>query len=315
MGSAFPQSSTSRSRDMELWRRVAIALGLGGLVGGGVWYVSAALRSSRIMRAVRPGAAKPATGLTFWVTGSLDPGWVDALQFFDFTTAKLVDGTDRSPASDWQTVQEASTYAGIPMHGWGWAYARSHEEAAREGAFAAEAALEANVPAYWVNAEKHWLIPEHGASSDPVGVMATYVQAFRAVAPEIILVNNCMTGWSSTRIRDREVELIQLFDVYGPMIYAANKTDGNPKTQAKKWKRAADLARRARRPWCPMLATGRISTKDGNIWGNLEGAVELQREYPADWITFWVGPNPGPRFTSRNHVNMALAEFPGAVHA
>ena len=300
---------------MGIWRRVAILLGLGGLVGGGVWYMAGALRSSSAMKAVRPGATKPATGLTFWLTGDLEPGWVDALQFFDFTTGKLVNGMRPSPPEDWQAVQSASTYAGIPMHGWGWAYARNHDEAAREGAYAAEAALAAGVPAYWVNAEKHWLFPEHGGSNDPVGVMATYVDAFRAVAPDILLVNNCMTGWSSTRIRDREVELIQLFDVYGPMIYAANKTDGNPKTQRTKWKRAHDLAQRARRPWCPMLATGRISTKDGNIWGNLAGAVALQKEYPADWITFWVGPDPGPRFMSPNHVNMALAEFPGAVHA
>ena len=64
-----------------------------------------------------------------------------------------------------------------------------------------------------------------------------------------------------------------------------------------------------------MLGTGRIDEANGNIWGSLEGAVALQKEYPADWITFWVGPDPGERFLSANHVNMPLAQFPGAVHA
>jgi hypothetical protein len=172
------------------------------------------------------------------------------------------------------------------------------------------------IKCYWVNAEKHWLgLGDEPDVSDPLIAMAAYVAAFRAVAPGVTLVNNSMTGWMSYDIRgDREIALLQLFDVYAPMVYAKSR-----ETQKKKWVRGFELARAAGRPYAPMLGSGR--EEGGSFWGYFysggseAGVLELQKDYPAEWLTFWIAPSDPDRLWAANEQNPAIIDFKAEVQA
>lgn len=259
---------------------------------------------------------KPAIGSTFYVTSSLAKGWADSVGGLDFVSAKIING-QKLLFGEWEPVAMAAQAHSVPFHGWGWVYARDTEEAEREGRAAGNQAKAIGVKAFWVNAEKHWLgLGNEPAVEDPIGAMATYVSTFRSVAPGIDLIYNSMTGWMSYQIRDQEVELVRLFDAYGPMVYATSR-----ETQAKKWVRGYDMANQAGRPYVPMIGSGRLNDAGTKYWGYFlgkgmePGIAELQKSHPAEWITCWIAPQGGDRLYAANVENPSILEMKELVQA
>jgi hypothetical protein len=171
---------------------------------------------------VKPGSRKPAIGAANYVTQYYPAGWQAYIKDLDFVTSKVINGTNKE-SGQWEAVQAAALQYGVPFHGFGWAYCRTHTEGAREGRAFADRSLELGLPAFWVNAERNWL-GNQGAepTSDPIGSMFALVEAFRAAAPNVALVYNCQTSWATNdpHFRANEAALVAAFDVYAPMIYA-----------------------------------------------------------------------------------------------
>lgn len=283
-----------------------------GLGGAGAAYLST--RAYGALRgAVKLTSKKPAVGLTFWLSKNNPPQWRQELRPFGFVTVKTMSGTKRSDTSQSGPVIEAARAAGVPVHSWGWANARSVEEAAMEGSLAAQAALELGAPAHWVNAEHQWAGGYSGEAGapDPLAAMAAYVQAFRQDAPGIILVFNGTTSWISSRLKGLDEQIASLFDVYGPMIYSSG-SEGGTKTMRKKWALGHARAKAVGIPYAPMIGSGR-QDKKGNYWSNLASVAEIQAELPADWIAVWMAPGRLDRIYTANQLNPSLADFSRGV--
>ena len=179
--------------------------------------------------------------------------------------------------------------AGIPFHTWGWVYATNYEQAAREGELQGKKALELNSKCHWVNAEREWA----GTSGapfypDPMGRMAEYLKAFRAVAPGIPLANCSMTSWSQPALKPIQVAIHKMFDLATPMCYSSGE-QGGVKTMRLKWNRNWNLINSAGRPFAPVLGTGRVDPKSKKIATNLRAIAEQQKTQPADWICLFNG--------------------------
>jgi hypothetical protein len=300
---------------MEDWRTWVLAflgVGAGGFLTSRAW--------GALTGRVRMFSSSPAVGLAVWRESMMPADWGASLAAFDFVSIKLVGGHDPCDGPECQRMIEVVRSSGAVPHGWGYHYARSVDEATREGAAAATACLAYQARAYWVNVEKEWA-GQWGepATGDPVSALAAFVATFRGQAPGVPLIFNGLAGSNLPgSLQAREVEIARMFDGWGPMIYGTRRA-----TIAGKYRHGAAVADAAGVKFCPMPATGR--EENGSFWGFANssasdpGLYALAAESPPAWICFYVGSKGGAMIAQANQENPSLIaaadrlKEPGAI--
>jgi hypothetical protein len=285
---------------------LAILTAAGGAVAYAVTRPFGALKG-----VVRFTSSKPAVGIT-WYLKTGNEGSERYAGDFDFVVVKTTDGQSRKSGDQYRELVAQADDAGTPVHAWSYCYATDPDRARKEGKAAAEAALAIGARAQWINCEHQWAGGYSGeaGAADPFTAMEALVLSFRAHAPGIPVVFNSTTSWMSPRL-DAEADraIASLFDAYGPMVYSSG-SDGGRKTMRRKWERGYKVAIDVGIPFVPLLGSGREDYNvAGRYWSNLDTAHELQREMPADWITFWIAPNGGDRIYAANALNPSLIDF------
>ena len=258
-----------------------------------------------------------------------DPGWASALPAMDAVSIKVLDGARHFKSGGNHEFVKYVQGLGIPVHGWGFHYCRDIAEATREAKAAAAICKQMGLKAYWWNAEKNWF----GSSSvapvmDPSGAGMQFMHIFKKNAPGIPVIGNC---WSWEKVPGRPHVpglmpfLIAAMDAFAPMIYATS-----PKTVVKKWITRGKRSAAQGTPFCPMVGTGRIQTKDDrgqpigkhNVWGwandqsGIRGLLSLSKsEVKPVWVAYYYGNGTGPMASVGNMYNPPLSTLAKALRA
>ena len=258
-----------------------------------------------------------------------DPGWQSALSSMDAVSIKVLDGSRYFKGGGNHEFVKYVQGLGIPVHGWGFHYCRDIVEATKEAKAAAAICKKMGLKAYWWNAEKNWF----GSSSvppvmDPSGAGMQFMHVFKKNAPGIPVIGNC---WSWEKVPGRPHVpglmpfLIAAMDAFAPMIYATT-----PKTVVKKWVTRGKRSAAQGTPFCPMIGTGRIQTKNDsgqpiakhNVWGwandeaGHQGVLSLSKgEVKPTWVAYYYGNGTGPMASVGNMYNPPLSKLAQALRA
>jgi hypothetical protein len=168
---------------------------------------------------------------------------------------------------------------GKGIHGWGYQFCDSIEQADREIERLKIQIAKYGIEMYWVNAETQWW-----NSPNPVAYMNHFVQRFRSEFPGVGLAWNGYTG--ASKYGDA---FIQMFDIWGPMTYGTC-----PDTISGKIRKLAATGESAGVTYCPTVRVGEKKKDTGNCthWGYAfgpDGLTTLNAELRFPWINFWHG--------------------------
>lgn len=222
--------------------------------------INAAIRAAaRAVRArARPEPSCPELILTMWQRRLLASNWVDLLEGFDAVSLKCVDGPKPYRRDDLLLMLSRLEDRGLAIHGWGYHYCRSVEEAEKEARAAADACLEHGMVAYHFNAEKHW-----AESADPQRSAMAFAEIFRSMAPKVRLLANCFNAQATPALLDH-------FDAFEPMCYGTKVGTIARKIENRMGRTDIPSAKKA-----IMVGTGRRDdTVKGRAWGYIEGDGE-----------------------------------------
>jgi len=274
------------------------------ILGGSLWF-GATRAFGAFSGTVKPLSGTPAFGVSLWKPQFLPQGWENAVARLDFVSIKINDGSSAYTTGE-KGQELAETYTrirqlGVATHGWGWHYLdTTTDKAIQEARSAIEACRHFKLKTYYVNAEHNWT-----KSANPVATMTTLVQTFRTEAPDIKLVYNSSVGPGGAPTLAPQV--IHLFDVYAPMVYATTR-----ERCAEEWRDRHAEAVKAGVPYSPMGGSGRASDHPGRFWSYTYGPlgqIELQRDYPAEWVVPFLGNTAGAHMlVSGNAENPSLPE-------
>jgi len=239
--------------------------------------------------------------LTVWRRDMMNPMWFNHIDGFDIVSVKIVDRASPYDEKEAKEVVVGAAAKGLGVHGWGFHYCTSIEDAQDEAEAAARACIKLGVTGYHWNAEKQWV-----ESEDPEAYGIHFAQTFKAIVPEITLYANCFSSMMSK-------PLLKSFDRMEPMLYGTRRS-----TIAKKFKgRLAGKRGVPRWKKSAMVGTGRM--EKGSLtraWGYLEstdaaeGLLDLVLRYrPTSVNCFRAGRADGEDIMLKpNKLNPVLNE-------
>jgi len=245
--------------------------------------------------------------------------WKQALDGFDALSEKLINGKSKvnSYSKKLENLKLAASM-GLAKHAWGYHYCRTIKDATVEARLAAKVCNENNISVYYWNAEKQWAGmwgEPVAASPDPPGAAMQFAYIFKKLAKNTALIANCIMGTS--RFPD---QCIAAYDGYSVMTYGTQ-----PNTIYKRWLKHKPRAQKMGTPFCPMPSTGRISRKNGRVWGfsndekqkgkMVPGILSMAKD-PATkphWVCFYYGSGSGPIASKGNAANPPLSKTAEAL--
>lgn len=217
-----------------------------------------------------------------------------ALRKFDAVSVKCLNGTSKYEIGKLKAFQKRLDKLGVPMFGWGWANARTVDEAVLEARCAAQICNALGLEVWFVNCEKTWAGVEGAApTKDPYGALDAYVSTFYEECRTCHLVYNGFSWdrnskkYGSQKLHDET--LIRRFYGWSPMLYGTNQA-----LVQRNWN-----TRLFRYPGMRLFAMpgcGRID-KEGNVWGTWQsdprtgvyGTKDLLLNTRPDWVCWFFG--------------------------
>lgn len=220
--------------------------------------------------------------MTVWLREHLERWghWRDWLNQYrpDFVSVKLINGVEESNPHEQGTLVEDLRRLDLEVHGWGFHYLTGVRKARAEARRVAGVCTAHRISDYHVNAEKYW-----AHSKNPEAHMVAFVEEMRLLVPFVKL-------WANTFSGPMTKFLVNKFDVWEPMCYAASR-----RWQSWQFKRRLDkfdgteqLARSA------MINTGRLSGGKVQGWwrdkGRMKGWRSLIERHQPEYINYYRAP-------------------------
>ena len=194
---------------------------------------------------------RPKFILTIWKLSQLNKDWELFINGFDVLSIKICDGFKAHRKKDAASLVAIADKLNVSVHGWGFHYCTSEEDARREAEYAAGLCEELSLSGYHWNAEKQW-----AGSEDPEEYAIAFAETFKLHAPTVFLFANCFSAPVSK-------EMMEYFDYYEPMIYGTRIS-----TIATKFKKRFSSPSIPKGKRCAMVGTGRKNPKNPKqAWG------------------------------------------------
>ena len=294
---------------MRLWIPLLIGAAiLAGTVLARGWFRRRSSKGPQVVAWVTPSGIKSA-----YKAGNA----LQTLPLYSATSVKITDGLQGSGYRDkpnggrtngeWidDYMQEARA-AGVPVSGHGFHYLLTVNQAAIEGARAAESALLHKVKAYSCNCEVQWLKGRMDYKGTPYAstehlqsTAMAFNKAFRSVAPSIRLHITPMMNVKKVWSKVLTPQWLAEWDGLERMVFATS-----PKTRSTRWYDTRDLAAAVRQlnpsfSYVPLWATGAVETS--TVYAGAQNqAVQLEASAPTEFLGVYYGNYAGTMWNTGN---------------
>ena len=207
---------------------------------------------------------------------NLPDDWFDNAAPLYGIAAKIIDGdSDKKFKDQAKQIFAEADKANINKMGWGYHYARSINEATKEGTAAGKLANNYGIELYYFNCEKHWAgvwgeplvnYPDKNASQ--------FIDSFRREAPSCQVAWNGFSAENSGPRKLATKEVVSKCDVWSPMTYSSLTQNSSAVKRTVKWKEKV-----------PHLAVSPVV----DVKADYESIRKFIDYTKPDFLTVWLG--------------------------